>query len=72
MMGVPYFRCRGLDDCCAHLQLLHLLSLHLLCASGKKRVSGSICYIPIKHGIVIRRDGRVWKDTLGNSGDRSE
>lgn len=67
-MGVPYFRCWGLDDCCSYLQLLHPLSLHLFCASGKKSVSGSICYIPTKQGIAVRREGRVLSGHLGEQG----
>lgn len=39
---VLYSRCWGMDDCCAYLQHLHLLSLHLFHASSKKSVSGSI------------------------------
>lgn len=64
-MSVPCSRCCGLDYC-AHLQLLHTLSLYLLPASCKKTVSASIHYIRVTHGSSARGhmntlSGHLWE-----------
>lgn len=69
-MGALYFRCWGLGDCRAHLQLRHLLSLCVLCPSSEETVSGSS--VPEQHRTGDAGAGHVLSDALGSSKDCSE